>query len=57
MTDIDLAHDAIIVADAERRIVSWNGGATEIYGWTEAEVFAVPAARRARYLALVEEAP
>lgn len=34
---IDLAHDAIIVADAGRRVISWNGGATEMYGWTEAE--------------------
>ncbi|HWR53082.1 MAG TPA: PAS domain S-box protein [Bryobacteraceae bacterium] len=34
---IDLAHDAIIVADAERRVISWNGGASEMYGWTEAE--------------------
>ena len=25
------------------------------YGWTESEVLAVPARRRARYLALIEE--
>jgi PAS domain S-box-containing protein len=34
---IDLAHDAIIVADAGRRIKSWNAGAREMYGWEEAE--------------------
>jgi PAS domain S-box-containing protein len=32
---IDLAHDAIIVADAGRRIKWWNTGAHEMYGWEE----------------------
>lgn len=34
---IDKAHDAIIVCNLERRIVSWNQGAERIYGWTAAE--------------------
>jgi PAS domain S-box-containing protein len=34
---IDLSHDAIIMADAERVIRTWNAGAAEMYGFTEAE--------------------
>ena len=34
---INLSHDAIITADANRVIVGWNRGAEEMYGWTEAE--------------------
>ena len=34
---INLSHDAIIAADANRVIRSWNRGAEELYGWTEAE--------------------
>src|SRR5215467_10089363 len=32
---VDLSHDAVITADANRVITSWNLGATEMYGWTE----------------------
>jgi PAS domain S-box-containing protein len=32
---VDLSHDAIITADSQRRITSWNAGAMEMYGWTE----------------------
>ncbi len=35
---IDLAHNGIMVWDQEARIVSWNTGAEETYGWSKAEV-------------------
>ena len=35
---VDLSHDAIVTADASRRITSWNAGAAALYGWTESEV-------------------
>jgi PAS domain S-box-containing protein len=31
---IALAHDAILVMDPHSRIVSWNRGAEQLYGWT-----------------------
>jgi PAS domain S-box-containing protein len=34
---VNLAHDAIITTDAGGTITSWNVGAAEMYGWTEAE--------------------
>ncbi len=34
---IELAHDAILVRDLESRVVQWNGGAVETYGWTAEE--------------------
>jgi PAS domain S-box-containing protein len=34
---IDLSHDAIISMDRGRRILAWNQGAEEIYGWREHE--------------------
>lgn len=34
---IDLAHDAIITTDSDRRIVTWNNGAEQMYGWSEGE--------------------
>ena len=34
---IDLAHDAILVRDPASRVVSWNRGAEELYGWTAQE--------------------
>jgi PAS domain S-box-containing protein len=34
---IDLAHDAIITTDFGRRIVTWNRGAEQMYGWSESE--------------------
>jgi len=35
---INLAHDAILVRDPASRVISWNRGAEELYGWTEQEV-------------------
>jgi PAS domain S-box-containing protein len=33
----ELSHDAIITMDSGRRILKWNAGAQEMYGWTERE--------------------
>ncbi|MCL5282449.1 MAG: PAS domain S-box protein [Planctomycetes bacterium] len=34
---LDLAHDSIVVNDMEGRIVFWNRGAEQTYGWTQQE--------------------
>jgi PAS domain S-box-containing protein len=34
---LNLAHDAILVRDPVSRILSWNRGAHELYGWSEQE--------------------
>ncbi|MHB8519853.1 MAG: PAS domain-containing hybrid sensor histidine kinase/response regulator [Limisphaerales bacterium] len=34
---LDLAQDAIVVRDLERRVVYWNKGAERLYGWTAEE--------------------
>lgn len=36
-TLINLAHDAILVRDPISRVLSWNRGAEELYGWSEKE--------------------
>jgi PAS domain S-box-containing protein len=37
-TLMELAYDAIIVRDPANRIISWNRGAEQLYGWTAQEV-------------------
>jgi PAS domain S-box-containing protein len=34
---VELAHDAILVRDQESRIVFWNRGAADLYGWSPDE--------------------
>ena len=34
---LDLAHDSIVVNDMEGRIMFWNRGAEQTYGWTQPE--------------------
>jgi len=35
---VETSSDAIVVSDADMRIVSWSGGAVRMFGWTPAEV-------------------
>jgi PAS domain S-box-containing protein len=34
---IDLAHDAILIRDSVSRVIFWNTGAEELYGWSSQE--------------------
>ena len=34
---VNLSHDAIFVRDSASRVISWNRGAEELYGWTAQE--------------------
>ena len=34
---LDLAYNAVLVCDMESRIIFWNAGAKELYGWTKDE--------------------
>ena len=40
------AHDAITVQDLEGRIIAWNPGAVQLYGWSEAEALLLNARDR-----------
>jgi len=54
------SNDAVTVQDFDGKIWSWNRGASQMYGWTEAEALAmnsldmVPETKRAEILALYE---
>lgn len=37
------SHDALTVHDLEGRTISWNAGATKMYGWSEAEALGMTA--------------
>jgi two-component system CheB/CheR fusion protein len=39
---IELSQDAIVVRDASNRVLSWNQGAQEMYGWTADEAKGKP---------------
>ena len=34
---LDLSNDVIIVRDLQNRVIYWNNGATDLYGWSSAE--------------------
>lgn len=54
--EIDLEYIALRrLARAQRALLREVHALASRYGWTEAEVLAVPAARRAHYLALIED--
>ncbi len=55
---LELANDAIIVRDMENRIVFWNHGAENMYGWTKEQVVAAYSndLLRTRYPASFDEA-
>jgi PAS domain S-box-containing protein len=44
---LNFSHDAILVRDPQSRIISWNRGAQELYGWKEHE--AVVSLRKATW--------
>ena len=39
---LDLAHDAIVVCDLKDRILYWNQGAEQLFGWTPTEALELP---------------
>ena len=41
----DTASDAIVTADADGDVVSWNGAAARLFGWSEAEMLGQPLTR------------
>jgi PAS domain S-box-containing protein len=49
---LDLAHDCILVLDMNGRILFWNRGAEEMYGWSKAE-----ALEKVSYALLATEFP
>src|SRR5262249_20941326 len=34
---LEMSHDAVVVRDADNRVVFWNRGALEMYGWSAEE--------------------
>ncbi|OPY81237.1 MAG: Blue-light-activated protein [Syntrophorhabdus sp. PtaU1.Bin153] len=45
---LDLAHDAVILSDTDGRIVFWNNGALDTYGFTREETLGEPVHRLLR---------
>jgi diguanylate cyclase (GGDEF)-like protein/PAS domain S-box-containing protein len=54
---LDLTHDAIFVRDMSKRVVFWNRGAEELYGWTKEQALGqvTPELLRTEFSGAIEE--